>query len=283
MRVRLSLLEAGRSWQLERAARRRGRWRAIGFPATVGVVEHPHRGVLLFDTGYADRYFAATRPLPERLYRTLVPVTLGPGETAVHQLRAHGIAARDVRAVLLSHLHADHLSGLCDFPHAEVLVSRETALPAPGRPRGAARWRAAAHGVLPALLPGDLAGRLRYVEDRPGIPTGIPGAAAGYDLLGDGSAVAVPLPGHAPGHLGLWLPRTQGPPVLLAGDACWLQEAFLRDEHPPAPVLAMIGDRDGYRDTVAVLAGLARSRPEVRIVPSHCTASVAATRAALGS
>ncbi len=287
MTVRLTLLEAGRSRQLEALARAGGSWRWISFPATVAVVEHSRHGVLLFDTGYSERFFTATARLPQQLYRRLVPARLAPGEAAVDQLAALGIEAATVGTVLLSHLHGDHLSGLRDFPRAAILLSAATDLrgAAPGRTAtGRTAWRTTASGFLPELLPADLAGRRSDIEALPEVATGLPGFADGRDVFGDGSAVAVPLPGHAPGHLGLWLPATQGPPVFLVGDACWLAAAFTRGALPPAPVRALAGQAGpAYRRTVAGLAALALARPDVAIVPSHCQDSVAKLRRELSA
>ncbi len=114
----------------------------------------------------------------------------------------------------------------------------------------------------------------------PSVETGLPGLAEGYDVVGDGSIVAVPLPGHSPGHLGLWLPSTQGPPVLLVGDACWLR-ASLTGDLPPRQVIATMHDPDAYVATIAALGRLAEARPDILLVPSHCESSVAAARAVL--
>jgi len=57
--------------------------------------------------GYADRFETATTPFPERFYRWLTPVTLKPEEALGVQLAGLGIAAGDVRHVVLSHFHAD--------------------------------------------------------------------------------------------------------------------------------------------------------------------------------
>jgi len=281
-RIEVGLLEAGRSWQRERLSRRGGSWRWIPFPATVAVLRHPD-GVVLVDAGHAPRFFDATARFPERLYRVLVPADLAAGEAAVDQLAAAGIAAADVTTVVLTHLHGDHLGGLRDFPAARIVHSAAVDLhgTVPGRRAPAAHRReASSHGFLPALLPDDLGRRSVTAEDFRSVGTGLPGLPSGWDVAGDGSIVAVDLPGHGPGHLGVWLPATQGPPVLLVGDACW-SRAALGGDLPPAPVLRMMADSDAYRATIGVLAALAEARPDVLIVPSHCATSVAAARAAL--
>ena len=66
-------------------------------------------------------------------------------------------------------------------------------------------------GFLRELLPGDVAERLSFAEELRAVE--LPGAfgafGAARDRFGDGSALAVPLPGHADGHIGLYLPHTR--------------------------------------------------------------------------
>jgi len=42
---------------------------------------------------------------------------------SLQQLRALGIGPRDVKRVILTHLHADHDGGLAHFPQTEILAS----------------------------------------------------------------------------------------------------------------------------------------------------------------
>jgi glyoxylase-like metal-dependent hydrolase (beta-lactamase superfamily II) len=283
--VRVRLLVAGNSRQSERFSRRRGGGGHVRFPATVALLQHEQHGAVLFDTGYADRYFTATTPLPQRLYRWLLPVELPAGHSASAQLAALGVRPTEVGTVVLSHLHADHLAGLGDFPAAGVVWAAATSLHGalPGRrPSFTTAVRTTRHGFLPELLPADVLSRLTPAEELPAADTGLPGFEAGHDLFGDGSALLVPLPGHCPGHLGLWLPRTQGPPLFLVGDACWHREAFRSGDLPPERVLSMLSDAADYRATVDRLAGLARARPDILIVPSHCSTSVAEATRVLG-
>jgi glyoxylase-like metal-dependent hydrolase (beta-lactamase superfamily II) len=277
--LHVTLLVAGHSSQRERLARRGGSWRSVPFPATVALIEHP-TGTVLYDTGYAHRYVDATRPMPERLYSWLIPGVISPGESAVEQLAARGIDASAVSTIVLSHLHADHSSGVLDFPAARI-VAAEGPDGTPGQRARGSLWSTTAHGVLPAMLPEDYAQRRVDPATLPSVETGLLGMGEGYDVMGDGSIVAVPLPGHSPGHLGLWLPATQGPRVLLVGDACWLRAALTGDL-PPQQVIATMHDPDAYVRTITALTRLAAARPDILIVPSHCQETVDAARAVLG-
>jgi glyoxylase-like metal-dependent hydrolase (beta-lactamase superfamily II) len=249
----------------------------VEFPSLVAVVEHPTHGVVLLDTGYTERYRAVTRRLPDALYGGLLPAAVPPGETVVAQLDRLGLAPEDVRTVVLTHLHADHVCGLTDLPRARVVLD----VPAWRRHtsrRGLARLR---RGFLPALLPGDLPGR---VVDVAGLATadgaGLEPLPTARDLLGDGSVVVVPLPGHTDGHLGL-LVRAHRADVLLVGDAAWSSRAVTDGELPHPVARLVTHDWHAYRATLRALGVLSRRRPELLVVPSHCPDAIAVARARL--
>jgi glyoxylase-like metal-dependent hydrolase (beta-lactamase superfamily II) len=270
------LLVAGHCTQLERFTRRGGRWRPIEFPSSVGLIRHPDAGVLLFDTGYSPRFAEATSRLPYRLYSLLLPVTCTPWDAVRTQLADRGIAADEVRTVVLSHLHGDHVAGLRDFPAARIVVGQGEL---PRDWRTASAWTHAGHGFVPDLLPADLDARI----GQPGaqVGTGLRDPfGQGHDLLGDGSVFTVPLPGHTAGHQGVWLPSVGPDGLLLVGDACWTERAFTHGELPPGFILRS-GDEGHYRAVVDGLARLHRARPELIIVPSHCWPSIRRAQAAV--
>lgn len=253
--------------------------RQATFPALVAEIAHPTRGTILFDTGYGDA-IARSRDPVGRLYRRLLPYALAPGEACVHQLAAAGIAAGDVHAVVLSHLHPDHAGGLRDFPGAPVFLSRD-AYEARAPAGFGNRARA---GLIRDLYPDDLGRRARFFEDAPRTADARWGAdfAAGADLFGDGSLVAIPLPGHAAGQYGLRMTTTAGPELFLAADAVWLSVAYRELLEPLAPARAFTQDYPAYRATMKALHDFARARPDVLVVPSHCGEAIETARLALG-
>ena len=273
VRVVVEPLTVGRCRHLERVARRGGRWRIVDFPALALLIRHPNRGAILVDTGYSDHFHAATASFPERLYRWTTPVTLPDGERLGAQLAARGLSTGDVRHCLVSHAHADHVAGLRDLPRARFACSRaERAwVGASSRVRGVSR------GLLPALFPADFDDRLDLVDDAPGIRLHGPWAGLGpaRDLFGDGSLLAVALPGHTPGQVGLLLTDEHDRRVLFCADAAWSRHAWLERDLPSRLAGFLSADTGAYVRTIDRLAVLARAHPELVILPSHCTESLA--------
>lgn len=273
MDLKLDLITAGSCTHPAWVVTGRPSLKILRFPSLVGVIEHPSRGLILFDAGYSPRFFTETRRLPGSLYRHLTPVTCGEEDTAAAQLRKAGRDPEDVALVILSHFHADHVGGLLDFPRARLLY-RRSALEREFRRLSA--WRNLAAGVLPGLLPADLEGRSWFVEDQPVVPLprGYAPFAEGYDLFGDGTLLGIDLAGHARGQLGVLLPRTQGPEVFLIADACWQRRAVSHLE-APLPIVRMITDDMGrYRQRIRDLHELWVARPDLLLVPSHCAESL---------
>jgi glyoxylase-like metal-dependent hydrolase (beta-lactamase superfamily II) len=270
-RLPFRLLKVGHCRHPECIAVRGGSWRFTEFPALVGLIEHPDIGPVLYDTGYSPHFEQATQHLPERLYRWVTPHCLPEREQLGAQLEKLGIAPADVRLVLVSHFHADHVAGAKDFPNARFVAMRADwdAVTAMGRIEGLR------HAFLPSLLPADFAGRLSFAEDAARIE--LPGYcrpfADGHDLLGDGSLIAVPLPGHTECQMGLFFQDASGRPFFLVADACWSLESC-RDNRPPTRIASLIvADGARFLDTFGRIRTLLLREPEVAVLPSHCAQS----------
>jgi glyoxylase-like metal-dependent hydrolase (beta-lactamase superfamily II) len=124
-------------------------------------------------------------------------------------------------------------------------------------------------------VPADIASRAAFFEDMPETP--LPQAfrpfERGRDLVGDGSLLAVELPGHCPGHWGLALRTEQDGHVLLAADAAWSKDAIARAVPPPHLTTYLLGDTKVYRRTLLALHAAGRANPQLAILPSHCAAA----------
>lgn len=262
--VTLHWLRVGHCVQIEGLARRGAPLRTIEFPSYAAAIGHPVHGWTLFDTGYAEHFLTATERLPARLYRQLLPVTLPDDQHLPDQLRGLGIDPLDVRRVVVSHFHGDHVAGLRDYPNARIVAGAAGA----AQVTRLSGINALRHGLLPAMLPDGTRDRIDAVEDLPATPYG-------RDLLGDGSLLVVDLPGHMPGHVGLLLTADDGRQVLLAGDAAWFTRS-VTDLAPPSRLAGIaFDDWTAAMGTLGRLHALHRARPDLLVLPAHCAEGAA--------
>jgi len=159
VQVRLALFTTGLTRHSRHLAERGAEHVRTPFHSPFALLEHPTEGLTLFDAGYAPRFHAATRAFPYRLYRLVTPVETGPHLTAKAVLARHGYVPADVRRIVVSHFHADHVGGLLDFPAAEFVLTGQ----AWAAVRGKSGLGAVRMGFLPDLLPPDFAERARPI------------------------------------------------------------------------------------------------------------------------
>jgi glyoxylase-like metal-dependent hydrolase (beta-lactamase superfamily II) len=228
-------------------------------PINVYLVEHAD-GLVLFDLGQdrasvtdPDGYFPGQ---PTRFfYDRLARFEIGPRETLTAQLAARRHAPSDVRLAVMSHLHEDHIGGIRELPNAEFVVSNgewqtmQRALP---EPRGILRR----HIDLPGL-------RYRRIDFEPmGDPTLAP-FREGHDLMGDGSLVLLPTPGHTSGSMSLFVRRRGRASLLMVGDLTYEAELLEAGRIPG------VGDKSALRTTSTLVRELERANPGLAILPAH--------------
>ena len=225
---------------------------------------------MLYDTGYSEHFFDATRSFPESLYRKLTPVDFPPQECLLQQLDDRGIKAKDIEVILISHFHADHIAGLRNFRKARLIATQaeRSACEKQGR---LGRLRKA---YLKDLLPEDFEERVKYVESLPKVLGALEriGFKEVYDLWGDQSMYAVNLPGHTESQLGLIFQSARLGPVFLVADACWKIEGLVENRPPSRLAYSLFARNEDYNQTFTALRKL---QDEFCIIPSHCSATFA--------
>ena len=211
--------------------------RRVDLTVRYGLIEGPD-GPWLVDTGYGPRVTTGPRSLALRCYAALLRPRLIEAASPLAVLRRdYGWAPEDVRTIIVTHWHADHVAHLRDFPAARLIACGEG-----WRQVAAMSGRQAVqHGIFRELLPDDVGERLVPLQDFAQADSGT-GLGRGYDLMGDGRLLAISLPGHAPGHLGL-LRRTPQGPLLYATDVAWTMQALAEARTPALAQRVVCHDR----------------------------------------
>lgn len=232
---------------------RRGAGRqVVKLTVRYGLIDRPDGGLCLVDTGFGTEITQPPRSVALKLYHLALRPNLIPGQTAATLLPALGARPSDIRTVVVTHFHADHISSLRIFPRARLIACGEAARAI----MAASAVRALHAGVFKELIPADLAHRIVPLQSLAQVKTGTV-LGDGYDLFGDASYLAVALPGHALGHFGIFW-RDQAGPVLYATDATWTMAALKSDQTPWLSRGVVFHDRGAGRRTEATLRAFAR-------------------------
>lgn len=218
-------------------------------PVIAYAVSHPSGGVVILDTGMrAGDCSYGLRPL------YWVPCRTSAGSDLVTQLQLAGIPADAISAVVVSHFHGDHVSGLSSllkYADAPVLLS-ETAVQ---EFRSPLRVQA---GVIGSMFPKGMEVVLLdpYWQDDETL-----GRYA--DVFGDGTLKLFETPGHTKGHVSALV---QGPdhPVLLTFDAAHL-EANVAMQITSSAARSM-SDAEA---SLALFEEILKENPDVEIIYGH--------------
>jgi N-acyl homoserine lactone hydrolase len=237
------------------------------FAMTAGsiLVKHPSsdsNGDLLIDTGDSSHFDdeIAGYPFLLRLKLKNLAGQLTPEVALPELLRLVGGDPTKVKWVILSHTHLDHAGGLMDLPAMPVLLNSEEL-------RYAFNPAVQAKGfVIPVhtqKFPSPDAPTLKF--DAKPYETFDESA----DLYGDGSVVVVPLRGHTPGSVGIFVNLDPHRRLFYVGDAIDDERGF--QDRVDKPLMLRDSDNDPARanEIVAKLNQLHQMVPELAIIPAH--------------
>jgi len=217
-------------------------------PTYAWAIEH-REGVVVVDTGQGA-HLLETGNSYHPFARWEVMFRIDPEEEIGPQLRALGIGPRDVKKVVLTHLHMDHDGGLAHFPDCEILV-------AGGEIRTASGWAGRLRGYLPHRWPAWFSPTPLELAAEPFGPF-----ARSRRLTRAGDVIAVATPGHTADHISI-LVQEDDTTLFLAGDASYDESLMLAGK-----VDGVSPDERTSSSTLNAIRGFAQAHPTVYL-PTH--------------
>ncbi len=255
--VRFSVIKTAQSaGSLEAMVVAGGRWfEKRNLVHTAVLVQHPE-GDLLWDSGIG-REIASQMEAFGFLDRQLFKVE--SVEPARDQLEANRYPIEQLKAVIPSHMHWDHVSGLEDFAEVPVWVQ-------------ASSLEEAQRGRAPAFVASQYDDPVLQWKTLKLQNEAYRGFENSFDVYGDGSVVLVDLSGHSQGHLGLFLTLANGQEYFFIGDTTWVIEGIRQNASRPVFVDWMVGvdtDMEKNARRIQQIHQLATQYPDLTIVPAH--------------
>ncbi|MGB7339844.1 MAG: N-acyl homoserine lactonase family protein [Phototrophicaceae bacterium] len=213
-------------------------------PISTWAIEHPE-GVIVIDTGETAR---ANQPNyyqtgDDVFYKSFLRFAVTPEDEIGSQLQGLGIPPQEVRWVIQTHLHGDHMGGMRSFPNAEFIISPLD------YPRST--------GALPYHYPDWLAPTLVDFSGESLI-----GFDGSYAVTQLGDVLVVPTRGHSNGHQSVIL-RDGDLSFFFAGDTTFDDEQLRQ-----ITTAGIVADVQTSRHTLDRIQSYVQSTPTIYL-PSH--------------
>jgi len=234
---------------------------SFGMTAGSVLVRHP-AGDLLIDTGSSSQYDQEISVYPFATWLMLKALAgqLKPKVPLPDLLRRIGEDPAKLRWAILSHVHLDHAGGLMDLPHLPVLLTREEL-------QFAADPRVQSKGYVVAVhtqkFPPVVAPTLRFD------PTPYETFSESADLYRDGSVIVVPLRGHTPGSVGIFVNLSPTRRLFYVGDSVDDERGFEQRVGKSLMLRDSDNDMTLANQIVGRLSELHEKVPELAIIPAH--------------
>ena len=234
---------------------------SIGMTAGSILVRHP-AGDLLIDAGNSSHFSqdVSIYPFWLRLKLRSLAGQLNPEVPLPEMLRRAGEDPAKLRWAILSHVHLDHAGGLMDLPRLPVLMTREELLFAND---SAAQAKGYVLAAYTKALPNPAAPTLQFD------PKPYETFDESADLYHDGSVVVVPLRGHTPGSVGIFVNLSPTRRFFYVGDS--VDDERSVEDRVAKTLLLRDSDNDPVlaNQIVSKLSQLHETVPGLAIIPAH--------------
>ena len=267
MKVEIKFYDGGYCYHPEFVALKKGRFSSVKFPALCAIVNHPQYGYILFDTGYSEHFYSATKKFPYNIYAKTTPVVINNIDKISYKIKKQNIELSEIKHIIISHFHADHIGGVKDFNDSKFIYTKKSFKQLKGK-KGFAALR---KGFLPELLPDDFQERSTFIDDKNLNKHHFLNDyfKKVYNVFDDQSIIGVELPGHAKGQLGIYV-ETINSSYFLVSDAFYLSKTYKTLNYPSEIVHLLNDSRSDYIDTIKRINKLHNNHKHIQIVSTHC-------------
>lgn len=213
------------------------------------LIRHP-KGNVLFDTGLGNNIKQQFKDIPALLHPILSYSFIKSAQRTLEQAHVN------IKNIIISHFHWDHVGGVKDFPDAEILVDK----------LDYQRAKEGKDGAVLSQINGD---NINWTFI-PFTDTPYENFDKSFDVYGDDSLIIVPLPGHTHGSIGLFVNTETGKRYFLTGDATYSLLGFTKPAEKSFLLKNVLDlDHKTLIQTILKVYYLMQQYPELIVVPAH--------------
>ncbi len=224
------------------------------FPANVFLIKHKEYGYVLFDAGYSRKVYE--NGLISKLYNFLNPTFCNEDDEIENKLKKDGISISDIKYIVLSHAHPDHIGGISAFSDYELITSEEV-LKTIEKPRLKElvfkNLRPTNYSKINVLSNIQKSLLSEYFTEI-------------YDVFNDNSILAVKLSGHAKGQIGLFIKEYN---CFIVADASWNSHMLKNTENMTFLSKMIQNDMKEYIKTTQSIKRMSEDHTEIKVLYSH--------------
>ena len=224
-------------------------------PINVFKTEHKNYGTILINTGCSE--LLKNNPVSFAKFIARNQITFTDEDSIVNRLAEDKLDPRIVKKVLLTHCDPQCCGGLKLLPRYEL--------------------RSTARVLTLAILSDPSDGIIASVMPDMDVPKKAAGIFEGksflsdyfkwvFDIFGDGTILAVDLPGHAKAMTGFFLTEKN---IFIAGDASIDASAIENDLTPTQKLLKNQCYPQDYKETLSTLKKIKTEHPEIQFLFTH--------------
>lgn len=222
------------------------------FDAGVFLLKHKKHGYILFDTGYSmDIYNCG---IVGKLYNLFNPTFVKEEDVIDYKLKEDNIKPSDIKYIILSHLHPDHIGGLTKFKNAKVILS-EKSYKKYLKPK-------LRDLIIEKFFPSWFENNLIILKEEQ-LNESKTKYFNAYDLFNDRSILITNLDGHAYGQICALVNDN----IFLAADTCWGIDLIDKTSQMKFPAILVQNNYKKYVEVSKILNHMRKDK--IRLLFSH--------------
>jgi glyoxylase-like metal-dependent hydrolase (beta-lactamase superfamily II) len=233
----------------------------VWLPILCFIIEHSERGPILIDAGFGTTMLGRRSAWWGRLLAKAGKMTFEEGMDCRSRIQQCGFEPAEVSTALLTHMHLDHTGAILELADTTFHVSR--------RELEFARGQRGISGLMKGYVAGDYRSADNLEPYDWGPADDLEPFDTSFDLLGDGTVLSIPTPGHSPGHASILVRMADGKEALLTGDAAFTTQHVEADVGLGTMPRRFAWDLHGAEHTLFQLRALVKRRTDVMVLTSH--------------